>query len=699
VSNLQKQVKHLFSNLFQSRFLTKISLSLQLVTASINPSASQQESLSNQYLTNRNNSNSETLSFFHNKTSAPILHSHQPSLHVSEDDDDSFSFNESASSEDSDLEEFLEFKQKQNVRLDLATWAVNIDGHLRREDGDKLMEILRPHFPNLPKTFRTLKSTPRIIENIQHFEDGSYYHFGIEQSINNFFEQNKKCKANVIYVDFSTDGIPLADSSGSQLWPILGNIIGYKDVLFFGSFHGYSKPKNPNQFLQNFVEETNLLLKNNVKIENRSISLKLRCFVADSPAKSLVLYIKGHTGYGSCTKCTTTGIPSDNKNVIFPFVSDPLRTDQSFRNREQTLHHNSLETIELEKLEDFDCVEQVVIDYMHAALLGAMRQIMKLCIEVRKKKYSFSKADIQKISDVLSQLKLPSEFERQPRTLKEFKNFKANEFRNLLFYVALVIFKDIMPESQYKHFLFLFCAFRILGDGDICQNEALNNLAQLYLNHFVVNFGGVYDESATTFNIHCLCHIPNDVKNFGKVDEYSAFRFENYMQKLKKMVKKSTLINEQLHNRLFEYNTYTNKKKNRSVDPEYPMLKNELRDNCFEKVELENFCLSIKFPNNYCMIKVDPLPNQISCKKIMKIIAIKKESQDVKLYGKIVLHTEPYFKLVNLTSSFFNIVSSHETEKLDQEIKIIGLNQVWRKVVKIEATINQKHIVYLPFLH
>jgi hypothetical protein len=449
----------------------------------------------------------------------------------------------------------------------------------------------------------------------------------VEYSLKIFIEKYHLISQQIV-IDFATDGVPTARSSGSQIWPILGNV-GYSDILMFGVFHGNSKPKNANLFLSFFVYEVNQLIENGLDLNGQEFSIRLRCFVADSPAKSMALYVKGHTGFASCTKCEVYGSTAGKNTRVFRSVTAELRTDHSFRNRMQASHHKSDEQTEMEKILNFDIVDQIVVDYMHAALLGTMRQTLKLCIRVRKETFSFKKSDIELLSNSLSEIKLPAEFQRQPRSLKQLDNYKATEYRNILFYLSVVIFKDIMNEHQFNHFLYFFCAMRILADKLICQVPQFNKLAESYLKYFVVNYGKIYLETASSFNNHNLIHLPFDVMNFGPLDSFSAFRFENNLQKVKKMVKKSTLIVEQLHNRLHEFNNHVNDKI--TDDSVYPILLKRSSVNEYEEVQLKEFLLATKFPDNFCLVG----------NKILKISKIEKKLDGIKIYGQYVINTVP----------------------------------------------------------
>lgn len=80
----------------------------------------------------------------------------------------------------------------------------------------------------------------------------------------------------------------------------------------------------------------------------------------------------------------------------------------------------------------------------------------------------------------------------------------------------------------------LHLASRILCSGSLSRDHI--EYAHSLLLYFVKSFTVLYDKEN---NIHNLHHISEDVSNIGKVDSFSAFPFENYMQSLKWHIRKS----------------------------------------------------------------------------------------------------------------------------------------------------------------
>lgn len=55
------------------------------------------------------------------------------------------------------------------------------------------------------------------------------------------------------------------------------------------------------------------------------------------------------------------------------------------------------------------------------------------------------------------------------------------------------------------------------------------------LQMFVAHFGEFYGKDAQVYNVHSSVHIAQDAKLYGSFNNISAFPFEKYLQKLKKL--------------------------------------------------------------------------------------------------------------------------------------------------------------------
>lgn len=176
--------------------------------------------------------------------------------------------------------------------------------------------------------------TPRTTKVIS-MDKGSYCHFGVVSAIHNMIEDriNSKIDNCIINLIVSTDGVPVAVSSGKAIWPILCSDKLLPKVRVIGIYYGQSKPADSNKFLESFVNELIPLINNEVVYNRISFKIRLHALVCDAPAKAFVLKVKNHTGYDSCSKCLVHGDRIDN-TICFPMENTHLvlRDDEVFRN-------------------------------------------------------------------------------------------------------------------------------------------------------------------------------------------------------------------------------------------------------------------------------------------------------------------------------------------------------------------------------
>lgn len=62
--------------------------------------------------------------------------------------------------------------------------------------------------------------------------------------------------------------------------------------------------------------------------------------------------------------------------------------------------------------------------------------------------------------------------------------------------------------------------------------------AEELLKHFVGAFGIIYGDQFIYHNVHVLLHLADDVRKFGPLDGFCAFKFENHMKYLKSILRK-----------------------------------------------------------------------------------------------------------------------------------------------------------------
>ena len=85
--------------------------------------------------------------------------------------------------------------------------------------------------------------------------------------------------------------------------------------------------------------------------------------------------------------------------------------------------------------------------------------------------------------------------------------------------------------------MLLSVAVCILVSRTLCVSSMIGFASEL-LKIFVKNVSQIYGKENLVYNIHCLIHLADDARKNGPLDNISSFPFENYLGKLKKLVRK-----------------------------------------------------------------------------------------------------------------------------------------------------------------
>lgn len=158
---------------------------------------------------------------------------------------------------------------------------------------------------------------------------------------------------------------------------------------------------------------------------------------------------------------------------------------------------------------------------------------------------------IDQISALLAQYNktLPHEIHRNFRSLKNICFWKGTEFRSVLLYAGIVLFKDFLPEIEYNLFLKLFCAVTICSTKTYAM---FYPLARTIFIEYIDGFIDIYGEENVVINVHNLSHIVDDVEHLGDLTTISAYEFENSLYKMKLVLKQCNNPLQQLVRRLHE---------------------------------------------------------------------------------------------------------------------------------------------------
>lgn len=434
-------------------------------------------------------------------------------------------------------EDVSAFLQRWTAKYNVQKCAVN-----------ELLKFLQSNgFSDLPSDSRTLLKTPRS-RIVVPIPPGEYSHLGLKRALDHYVHSFAVAPSTLM-MDINVDGVPISQSTKQCFWLILVCVWGAncpRSIYVVGVYHGFNKPKCFNAFLKPFIVEAKDLM-GGYELDGSPVRLVIRCITCDAPACNSCLGTKSYNGHFGCGRCCQEGDCISHR-ITFPEIQAAKRTNESFREKAQPEHHIfDSPFLDLE----IDMVSQFTLDPLHTIYLGVVRKVLGFMLkgDLRSR---LQTRETEKMSSRLQQVaKLqPTEFQRVCRPMNELSNFKGTEFRSLILYILPVVAKGILPPATYDHLLLLHVACLILVDRSLCVTHA--DLAQQILEEYVGEFGEIYGREHVIYNVHSLLHVVDDVKRFGTLDEYSAFPFESYMYRIKRMLYVSKNALAQVCNRIEE---------------------------------------------------------------------------------------------------------------------------------------------------
>ncbi|XP_017483801.1 PREDICTED: uncharacterized protein LOC108372585 [Rhagoletis zephyria] len=193
------------------------------------------------------------------------------------------------------------------------------------------------------------------------------------------------------------------------------------------------------------------ILQNNINVSGKFVAVEIRALVCDAPARAFVCGTPSHVSSHGCGKCTQIGRKLNN---VLVYSSEPgeLLTDDDFLRRKYAGHHNKKFRNTMTPLENIGVkmITQIALDSMHLLDLGVMRKFLLRLLQ-DKVNVKVEKIKKKNMSEILKSLSpfITKEFVRKPRSMDEILNWKATEFRQVLLYTGILIFKDNVRDVGY----------------------------------------------------------------------------------------------------------------------------------------------------------------------------------------------------------------------------------------------------------
>lgn len=262
----------------------------------------------------------------------------------------------------------------------------------------------------------------------QKVEPGEYIHFDLEAGLIEYLSNTPfAATPSEIELDFHTDGCALDRAGTVYLWPIQCRVFNIQQgkPIIVGIYKGLEKPRDANSFFAAFIKDIQTITCNGgINFNGSKIPIRLRSFIADAPARALILNHRGHMSSKPCSKCKVSGTVCEDRNV-FLGINHSLRTDEEYIWILDEDHHKEGES-SLSQL-PIGIVSQVPFEYMHLVCLGVVKKLLSAWISGKFSRTSkLSGRSIAVIChrlDILRQY-CPSDFAHVPDLLMFIQNIK-----------------------------------------------------------------------------------------------------------------------------------------------------------------------------------------------------------------------------------------------------------------------------------
>ena len=398
--------------------------------------------------------------------------------------------------------------------------------------------------------------------------------------------------ASHLSLTWNVDGVPIHQSSKKSIYPILAiinEIVPEKrgdEILMCGVWFGKGS-LSWSTFCTPFMKELEELSTTGISWEKDGLSkttvVSTHSVVCDSVARCSIQGMQQFNGTYGCGWCQQQTVPAERSTGatgsrasevtgpgsglarVYPFCTgvEP-RTQRNViqcakEASEKGLPHckgvkQASPLLLLPEEAGVDIVDSFAVDYMHAVLLGVVRQFLRLWFGSEYSSAEFSvRKSVGGVNKRLTSIRPPHDIARTPRRLEDYDTWKASECRSWLLFFSVPVLSGILPAAFLDHWCLLVGAMFLLLEEEISEGSIRR--AEQCLSKFVKQTQSLYGLRHMSSNVHLLLHLSDTVKRLGPLWSCSAFPFERYMMTLKfKLFHGTTFIPQQIVSNMLLHN-------------------------------------------------------------------------------------------------------------------------------------------------
>lgn len=203
-----------------------------------------------------------------------------------------------------------------------------------------VLKNCRDYGAQVPLSPVTLFKRPQRPNIIPIGNSGHYLHFGFKHGLEHISKILPSAISNPnVTLDISWDGVPLTKSSNNSLWLICAGIVNvFVNPFVIGAFVGTTKPEVLSQFFEPMLTDLLTIETEGIYIGQRRVSINVRLFTTDTPARQMGTGTKGHASKNGCAFCDQIGI-SIERHMVYSSIAGVPRTHLSFIDKTDPDHH------------------------------------------------------------------------------------------------------------------------------------------------------------------------------------------------------------------------------------------------------------------------------------------------------------------------------------------------------------------------
>lgn len=489
-----------------------------------------------------------------------------------------------------------------------------------------------------------------------------------------------------------TDGISLSKSTKTHCWPLMITIaelppdVRNNYIITAGLWFDKDIKPEMNLFLQPFCIKIKKCLTDGIQWiepfskDNVTSIIRAPLFIADAPARAQILNMLHFNGQFGCNICEISTKPcrplTGKRTVrIYPYKKNlTLRKGSVMKKQaEKVENSNDLKHVKgvkgctiLSCLPLLDIGTCVIPEYMHSVLLGVVKQFLRIWF-CKKGPWKLKKK-VLNINKYLMNIKPLQSFARKPRSILEFKSYKATELYYWLMFYSTPTLKKFLPDIYFQHWILLVISlFNLLQQRIKPKDiEKSNDL----LHKFVKQVKVIYGEREMSYNIHQLLHLSLCVERWGPLWANSAFAFESHNGVLAKSLHGTHHMGQEIMNNL---KIYEGSK----------VIRNRLKTNCQKSsqnegvIRFELMGNTVRYNAHFDLLILNGLDNEI-----------------IKFYSRIKINqdifTSKFYKVTKTNNFTVDIILEDNTCFYGEiEIFLVASNQIYTIVKCFE--INQQN--------